>query len=238
MVIVSTALLSIGLVGIWFATSATSQENALALSPKKAEVRIINNVPGLVVIRSREDGERFLVTVKNTLDKTINGFYTTSGDVGYQIDLVYSDRLNGVSPSMEFDVAADLDDNLRKHGLTIRAVLFESANGAGEESFVRQMREKRDGEKAELIRGHVLLNRFLAKGSLRGTDLTGIRDTYAAQDSQMENESTKAGMHAGKDRFLHHLDMIRSNAEKDKSFDLETELRSLDAKLQEFTSKL
>jgi hypothetical protein len=232
------------LLGCLFFLAYYSKTNtSIAQAAKGVDnIKVFNNIDKLQIINSKAEDDRFIVNVKNNFDKPINSFYLTAGDITYNIELIYSDVRDSVDPASDYQLSTDLDKNLYSSGLTVRAVLFEDGTGAGEARFIKEMKDKRYGEKVQFTRGKYLLENFLSSlGSGSPAKLTELKEKTSSlplTDENTQNESVKFGMDLGKQRLMAYVQELSRVVEGNKLGDLEPETTKIKNKLEKYISKL
>jgi hypothetical protein len=225
--------------GIWYVNSAQQQSREPEAKSNADQIKVVNNVDVLEVVRTTISGPKFVVSVRNKSQKNINSFYVASDKEAWQVELIYSDTIDSVLPSTDFDISIPVSTTLYTNGLAIRAVLYDDNSGAGEPEFTKLMLDRRRGEKQELIKGKRVLEELVLEGKSKPKEkLEYVKEKFTSLQSEAEqNESVKLGMHLGRQRFLQAVERIERTAEA-KPASVDFELKKLITQLQKYVSKL
>lgn len=236
-----TILSLFGFGGILVISISTNTGSSVAQTKlNQKEIKIIDKTEVLNVISSRAEATRFIFTIRNKSDKVINSLYVTTGTNTYHFELIYSDIQSGIAPSAEYSFVTDFDKDLESSGLIIQAVLFEDKTDSGEISFVNEMKDKRYGEKIQLIKGKEFLDNTLLPSELdSAAKISLLKQKISSLPTDKEkNEAIKHGMHLGKERLLRYIEEISSRISSSSLTNFNTESITLKNKLEKYISKL
>lgn len=243
--IFSVATLTFLLGSILLVTYLTKTHTSIAQTRKesdKSKIKVLNNINDLQIVNSKIEDDKFVIAVKNNSNKIINSFYLTTGNISYHIELIYSDVQDGIAPSSHYNLYADLDENLYSNGLSIRAILFEDGTGAGESFFIQEIKDKRYGEKLQLIKGELLLENLLSSPDLKPLEkLAKFKERISSlpvTEKDTQNEAVKLGMDLGRQRLLRYVEDLSKNTGDNKQDNLEIEITKIRNKLERYISKL
>lgn len=128
--------------------------------PSQSKVRIQNRSPKFVVQHIDIHQSSFSVVLRNDYDKTITAFSVGSATNHTRTELIGTDQT--ISPGAikvkDYDFPPS---GPQEYSTTIQAVIFEDGTSEGDPQIIKEFRDNRMGEKAQLSRIIPLLQRVL-----------------------------------------------------------------------------
>lgn len=207
---------------------------------QQKEIKVFNKTSSFQLISTEISGSNVHFTFKNNYPKSINGFQLGNGkNSGAQVELIYSEVSTEIAPGKEYVHRELIKDDLYTEGLTVYAVLFTDGTGDGELAYIKEMQDRRRGEKQQFME---FLD-WMQNSSQRiaSSDLESIKLQVSSLKTKNERESPEfnAGLHHAKERLKHFLDEISSDETKGTStINTEREIKELQSKLKQIVSKL
>jgi hypothetical protein len=167
---------------------------------KPLKINLSNKTKSLVVTGTKIDESDKTIThifLKNISSKGINGFYITEGPQGKgdssfsQVEYLYSDVKDEISPGEIFDHHASTDGLTQEDGLIVQAVFFKDGSAEGAVKFIQEVQDYRQGQKAQLERGIKLIDELLSSLIRQPFDLNNVKQKVSAfplkEPSKTEN---------------------------------------------------
>jgi hypothetical protein len=156
-------------VGAWSSTSPFQQKKDASLEEIREnlgidKIPVKNNTRAFDVVSIEKTGMGDLQLVfRNGYEKKITGFQVTVGGARIQTELILGgDEREFIIPGATYQKIYMAQEGLDRHGITIRAVVFEDGSADGEPKFIEEIKDYRLGLKIERQRVLELLQGILA----------------------------------------------------------------------------
>jgi hypothetical protein len=233
-------------VAVWVTTSAKLQDKERSNSPISFSTEtfpVFTKAASLEILNSEFQNGRIIIRIRNTSQKSANGFYLTGHDMAWQYELVYSEVQDNVPPFAEYEIAFTSDKSKLADGITINAVLFDDGTGDGEPKFINVMKDKRYGEKLELTHGKRLLDEYAVMNhSITSDDIDELKKKFATECSKdvasEHSENVRLGIDSGRQRFLRVVEGFNKGDPNNNFSDIGPLIKSASSRLQKFITKL
>jgi hypothetical protein len=198
--------------------------------------QIANKTSSLQVISYKVIDNEAHFLLKNVSKKDINAFYVTilsNGDgTTYQVELLYSDIKTEISPDQDFTFRAPLEEISRYKNFTLHAVLFADGTSDGEQSYVQEIIEVREGEKIQLIKGLRWIKEITSLPNIESTsEFTNLNQKLSSLyiTDKTESQAFNSGLSSGKETLTNYLQKIQTAQDLLK---LQSKLESIISRLQ------
>jgi hypothetical protein len=196
----------------------------------RKQISISNKTQALQVTRAEVIGNQIHLSVRNGYQQNINWFRLALGKTtSIEADFAFTET-GVLSPGQTYQDAYPLDPNSDLATITIVAVVFQDKTGEGDETYLKFIREKREGQKLGLKR----LLPFLEKSS-SSTDnsiesvleaLEKEATTEPAEDASV-SEARRIGLRNVRERILNEVKRIRSDLRNNDRSKVMEDLRSV-----------
>lgn len=209
-------------------------------SQKGSSYRFNNETRSLEVVELEREGDSIHLILKNVSSKSITGVQVQLGRVTIQSEFLGGDEtfLAGALHERYYPLQEGMD----REGINILAAVFDDGSSEGNPEAVRQIKDKRLGEKTQLRRVLPLVQQAIeapdadapaALDRLR-TDILGLQ----VERGNGLSDDFSLGLHDRKLLLLQQLDTLRRDQQVDKRIKIREELLRLKHTCEALLSKL
>ncbi len=230
----------VSLIAITMLTFTVLKRNAQGQQEQPERVtelpQIANKTFSLQVINYKIIDNESHFLLKNVSKKDINAFYVTilsNGDgTTYQVELLYSDIKTEISPDEDFTFRAPLEEVIRYKNFSLHAVLFADGTSEGEQSYIQEIKEVREGEKIQLIKGLRWINEITSSPNIEfSSGFTNLNQKISSLyiTDKTKSQAFNSGLGTGKETLANYLQKIQTDQDLLK---LQSKLESIISRLQ------
>lgn len=196
-------ILSIHLLRGVYSSGLPRQDNVPA---KEKPLKINNNTQSLQVVDVQRNGQEARLLLRNNSNKDIAAFKISTASYGIMLDFT-PDLFNAGTDFVRSLTIPETEDAVDE--VSIVAVLFDDQTGDGNPMVVRQMMERRKGEKLQLLKILPLIDSVLIAPKEQFSERLDAAEKAAIElpDSLNSADSVhfRAGLHDAKERILSDL---------------------------------
>lgn len=172
---------------------------------QEEKLQVKNQTGAIEVVGAKVLDGSLHLSVRNSSGKNITWYKLLLGDMGLEAEFTYASR-PVLAPGEVHTEVFPANPGLAKSGISVLSVLFEDGTGEGDQQFIGQIKERRHGEKMQLVRVLALLEQI--SNSPEGQRVSAL-DTLGAKindlpEGQEDNlpEHVRLGLRSGKSQAL------------------------------------
>lgn len=237
-----------GLCGALWLGSGKTKSQSKHLQPKGNGVTVSNHTQAFQVVNATNDGNTIQLSLRNGYSKAITAFIV-SGDDGSSVQVDFSSVDSLIAPGETYNYG-EATANLLSHSgaeqsrpkISILAVLFEDGSSDGDNKVVRDIKNRRLGEKIQLMRILPLLEEALGvEDSELPVSIERLKARISAlPDKPQKGESPEimGGLHHGKQYIYAKLERLKQLQDENDVVNLRTELTKIKHRYKKETTKL
>ncbi|HEX8565584.1 MAG TPA: hypothetical protein VF648_07925 [Pyrinomonadaceae bacterium] len=211
------------------------------ISNQQKEIKVITKAGFFQIVRTEVSGSNVSLIFKNNYPKSINGFHVKiGGKSGAQVELIYSETRTEIAPGEEYVYRAIMNNDLYTEGLIMSSVLFTDKSGDGEMADVKDMLDRRRGEKYQFEQILNLLKKNKLSSDVSSYDWENIKSKIPSLSKEIKNESPafNAGLHHGKQRLKQFFEEMEDDQSLLAPANQKGKILDLHFKLEKIVSKL
>ena len=217
------------------------QVNSVAAKPERTGFRTESNANLFRIVDTQVNGSIVRLTFKNEYNKSINAFHILKGsDGGAFVELAYSDTQTEIVPNENFIFSTQLTESVLTKGITVAAVIFTDGSGDGIEESLQEMKDKRSGERLQLLQAIKWLKEleFTHKNGYEKFGKLSAKVSSMSEDNVEVPADVRRGLHTGREALQNYLNPIETNKNSLTTDQLVVQMKSLQLKLEQIVLRL
>ena len=203
-------------------------------------VQIVNETRLLEVAKAEPKADSINLVLKNNHTKYITGFQIRIGQVTVQSEFIGSDEV--FPPGTVYEKQYPVEEKSSRASITVLAVIFEDGSSDGNPQYIKQIKDKRLGEKTQIKRAIPLLQ----KGSeaSEGDPAEALRQlradisSLAVKDKEYLSDDYALGLHDRKALLLRQLERLQHKQQTSKEINVREELGRIKGSHEKALAKL
>lgn len=211
-----------------------------ARAPQESNrVSVANETSSLEVINLQRDGETIHLTLRNGYSKSITGFQVEVGRVTVQSELAGTDET--FLPGALQEKYYPAQSNGAQESVRVLAVVFEDGTSDGHPVYVKQIKDKRLGEKTQLGRALPLVRKALESADADTEALDKLRNEMLAlkvEKGDNLSDDFSLGLHDRKSHLIQQIEKLRHHPQSGTGVKTREQLTELKSQLEKTLSKL
>lgn len=197
LIVLTTLCLAVFGTGSWLSHARRGKQE---INPPVANQTNAIEVVGVKVL----DGSLQL-SIRNSGSKNITWYKLLIGDMGLEAEFTYASQ-PVIAPGEVYTEQFPTNTGLATKGVSVLSVLFEDGTSEGDQQLVKKIKERRQGEKAQLTRFLNLLGTILdspKEEHARGlNDLEARIMNFPEDQEERLTEHVRLGLRGGKSQAL------------------------------------
>jgi len=206
-----------------YSSSRSGQKDALT---RVKTLKIKNSTHSLEVSEVRRNGQEVQLSLRNTSEKDIAAFKISTASYGVTLDFT-PDLFEAGTLHVQSLIIPNT--NNAEDEVAVVAILFDDQTGEGNPNVVRQMTERRRGEKLQLLTIFPVIDRLLMapKGQLSESLDAAEKATMELPDSLDRTDSFefRAGLQDAKEKILADLKTVKALQKNPDALVIDRQLR-------------
>ena len=157
------------------------------------QIQIDNKTQSVEVISSERDEGSVHISLRNNSSKSVDGLQVRVGDVAVQTEFLGSDSTFPAGSVHEETYPIQQDSKNR--GITVLCVTFADGSSEGQRKYIKQIEDKRFGERTQTRRALVLIDQALTRSNVNTDTLEKLkRDISSLPVSDNDNNDIVLGL--------------------------------------------
>lgn len=136
-------------------------------------IQIENKTQSIEVVRAETNETSVHISLRNNSNKSVDGLQTRIGNVAIQTEFLGAGVTfpAGSVHEATFPIQADMD----KRPVTLLCVTFEDGSSEGDPKYIRQIENKRLGERIQTKRALLLIDQALSRSEVNAETLESLK---------------------------------------------------------------
>jgi hypothetical protein len=212
------------------------------LHSRQQSDQIENKTQAFEVVGISREANLIKISLRNNSYKNVQGYTLSVGNLKMEEDFIYSERV--ISPGEVYEVEFPVSGKSAALGqkISILGVIFEDHTSDGDPAIATAIRDRRLGEKLQLMRVNEILENSLKSpnGDPRNTldQLKSQISSLPEISNTNPSQAINSGLHNLKEEALNSVQQLEQNRQAGALTDLYKELRNIKERNKEKAARL